>query len=166
MPFHDNADIRAGIKKIESRRAKKVPNAVKTPKSRIIVRYEPNIKDVNPPISDENIQNLKYFSRWLFGDEENSAVVTDSRQVDKFARVLASEEGIDYLRTVKRPNLEQAFLIAGGTEEELYDLISEAAYNVGEALSSIHRYTEDDKLKRIVERLSENVVQLNKVFGL
>ena len=125
-------------------------------------KFEVPPSQVSSPVSADFIQNLKEYSRWLFGDEENAPVVTDSRQVDKFARVLASEEGLDYLRTVKRPSLEKAFVIAGGDQEELYELMSTAAYNVEEALSSIHHFSDDEKLVRIVQRLSTNVSQINK----
>ena len=121
---------------------------------------------VRPPVPADFIQNLKDYSRWLFGDEENAPVVTDSRQVDKFAKTLASEEGLTYLRNVKRPSLEKAFVIAGGDREELYELISTAAYNVEEALSSIHHYSDDKELIRIVQRLSANVSQINRIFEL
>lgn len=129
-------------------------------------KFDAEPADVKPPVSDEYVGNLKEYARWLFGDEENAPVVTDSRQVDRFAKVLASNEGLDYLRTVKRPSLEKAFVIAGGDEEELYDLMSTAAYNVEEALSSIHHYAQDEKLIRVVKRLSANVAQINKIFEL
>ena len=129
-------------------------------------KFEVSPDQVKPPVSAEFVQNLKEYSRWLFGDEENAPVVTDSRQVDKFAKVLASKEGLDYLRTVKRPSLEKAFVIAGGDQEELYELMSTAAYNVEEALSSIHHYADDERLIRIVQRLSANVSQINKIFEL
>ncbi|AUQ54524.1 hypothetical protein [Phaeobacter inhibens] len=129
-------------------------------------KFEVPPEQVKPAISKDYVQNLKEYSRWLFGDEENAAVVTDSRQVDKFAKVLASAEGLDYLRTVKRPSLEKAFVIAGGDQEELYELMTTAAYNVEEALSSIHHYAEDERLIRIVQRLSANVTQINKIFEL
>ena len=129
-------------------------------------KFEVPPSQVKPPVSADFIQNLKEYSRWLFGDEENAPVVTDSRQVDKFAKVLVSEEGLAYLRAVTRPSLEKAFVIAGGDQEELYELISTAAYNVEEALSSIHRYSDDKNLIRIVQRLSENVSQINRIFGL
>lgn len=129
-------------------------------------KFEVPPSEVKPPISADFLQNLKEYSRWLFGDEENAPVVTDSRQVDKFAKVLASKEGLDYLRAVRRPSLEKAFVIAGGDQEELYELVSTAAYNVEEALSSIHRYPDDERLFRIVKRLSANVSQTNRIFGL
>ena len=69
---------------------------------------------VNDLASQEFVPNLVEFSRWLFGDEERSPVVLDSRQIDKFAKVLLSAEGLSYLRGVKKPNLEHAFVIAGG----------------------------------------------------
>ena len=129
-------------------------------------KFEVPPDQVKPVISTDCEQNLKEYSRWLFGDEENAAVVTDSRQVDKFAKVLASAEGLDYLRTVKRPSLEKAFVIAGGDQEELYELMSTAAYNVEEALSSIHHYADDERLIRIVQRLSANMSQINRIFEL
>ena len=86
--------------------------------------FEADPKDIGLPIDQKYEENLREFARWLFGDEENSPVVTDSRQVDRFAKVLASEEGLEYLRTVKRPSLEKAFVIAGGDQEDLYELIT------------------------------------------
>ncbi|OCX66857.1 hypothetical protein BFP70_04050 [Thioclava sp. SK-1] len=129
-------------------------------------KFEVPPEQVRPPISEEFVPRLKEYSRWLFGDEENAPVVTDSRQVDKFSKVLASDEGLDYLRTVRRPSLEKAFVIAGGDQEELYELMTTAAYNVEEALSSIHHYADDEKLIRIVQRLSSNVAQINKIFEI
>lgn len=123
-------------------------------------------KDVIPPVDSNHEENLREFARWLFGDEQNSPVVTDSRQVDRFAKVLASDDGLEYMRTVKRPSLEKAFVIAGGDEGELYEMMSTAAYNVEESLSSIHHYATDERLIRIVERLTSNVDQLKRIFEI
>jgi hypothetical protein len=122
-------------------------------------------KDVGRPVDEDHQDNLRDFARWLFGDEENAPVVSDSRQVDRFAKILASEEGLAYLRTVKRPSLDKAFVIAGGDQADLYELMTTAAYSVEESLSSIHHFASDERLIKIVERLSANVKQLNKIFG-
>ena len=121
---------------------------------------------VNPPIDEEHIDRMKEYSVWLFGDDETPPVVKDSRQVDRFARVLASEEGLEYLRAVRRPSLEKAFIIAGGDQEELYGIIATAAYNLQEALSSIHLYKEDEKLIDITKRLIVNVDQIRKTLDI
>ena len=121
---------------------------------------------VKPPVDADHVGQLKEYSKWLFGDAETPAVVQDSREVDKFARVLASAEGLDYLRSVRRPSLEKAFVIAGGDQEEIYDLISTAAYNLQEALSSIHLYKTDEKLITISKRMLANADQVRKTLEL
>ena len=122
-------------------------------------------KNVKPPISHNRIENLKLYSRWLFGDTQHSSVVKDSRDVNRFARVLASNDGLAYLRSVKQPSLEKAFVIAGGDQEETFALISTATYNVEEALSSIHHFKDDAKLREIVKRLIANVEELKSRFS-
>lgn len=123
-------------------------------------------RDVNPPVDDEHIDQLLEYSRWLFGDAETSPVVTDSREVDKFATVLASEEGLQYLRTVRSPSLEKAYVIAGGDQEEVYELVSTAAYNLQEALSSIHLYKDDERLRTVSKRLVANAEQIKKTLEI
>lgn len=123
-------------------------------------------KDVKPPIPDDKIEQLKEYSRWLFGDGENPPVVKDSREVDRFATVLASDDGLQYLRTVRTPSLEKAFVIAGGDQEEVYELVSTAAYNLQEALSSIHLYKEDERLIAISKRLVANTEQIRKTLEI
>ena len=125
---------------------------------------EPN--EVKPPVDDYHIDNLIEYSIWLFGDAETSPVVKDSRDVDKFAFVLASEEGLQYLRTIPRPSLEKAFVIAGGDKEEVYTLISEAALNLQEALSFIHMYKDDDNLLTISRVLITHAEQIKTTLNI
>nr|WP_312352176.1 hypothetical protein [Brucella intermedia] len=123
-------------------------------------------KDVKPPVDADHIDRLKEYSKWLFGDAETPPVVQDSREVDKFARVIASTEGLDYLRSVRRPSLEKAFVIAGGDQEEVYELLTTATYNLQESLSSIHLYKNDERLITISKRLLANADQLRKTLEL
>ena len=123
-------------------------------------------EEVKPPIEGDAIEKLREYVRWLFGDIENPPVVTDSRDVDKFASVLNSDEGLQYLRSVTRPSLGKALVIAGGDQKELFDLIMTAAYNVEESLSSIHHHAEDPQLLSTVKRLNANVKQLCKIFHI
>lgn len=123
-------------------------------------------KEVKNPVDNDHLEQLREFSLWLFGDQETSPIVPDSREVDRFARVLASAEGLDYLRSVRLPSLEKAFIIAGGDQEQVYDLISTAAYNLQEALSSIHLYKEDEKLILISKRMFANADQIRKTLEI
>ncbi|MDE0523984.1 MAG: hypothetical protein OXH79_18720 [Boseongicola sp.] len=123
-------------------------------------------KEVNPPVKADKLEQLKEYSRWLFGDGETPPVVRDSREVDRFATVLASDEGLQYLRAVRTPSLEKAYVIAGGDQEEIYELVSTAAYNLQEALSSIHLYKDDERLIAVSRRLVANAEQIRRTLGI
>lgn len=129
-------------------------------------KFNVSPSEVKPPIEGDAIDRLQEYVRWLFGDTENQPIVTDSRDVDKFARILGSEEALQYLRSLKEPNIDKANIIAGSDKEELFDLITAATYNVGEALSSIHHHADDRRLLKAVERLKVDVMQLCKIFNI
>lgn len=130
----------------------------------IVNKFGVDPKDVSPPIDQDHIEQLREFSLWLFGNAETSAVVRDSREIDKFARVIASEDGLEYLRSVRRPSLEKAFVIAGGDQEEVFELLATATYNIQEALSSLHLYKEDERIRTIASRLFANSEQVKKTL--
>lgn len=127
-------------------------------------KFDLEPKEVRPVVNEHNQTDVIDFTKWLFGNEATEPVVTDSRFVNRFARVLASDEGVNYLRSVKRPSLEKAFVIAGGDQDEFFDLISAAAYNVEESLSSAHHFADNESVKKMVKRLAKNVEQLAKIF--
>ena len=80
--------------------------------------------------------------------------------------MLASDEGLNYLRTVRSPSLDKAFALAGGDQEEVYKLVSTAAYNLQEALSMIHLFKDDDRLIAISKRLVANAEQIKKTLEI
>ena len=122
--------------------------------------------DVRPPVDRDHIPQLKEYALWLFGSAETPPVVTDSRFVDRFGKVLASDAGLEYMRSVKRPDLEQAYVYSGGDQEEVYELVSTATYNLQQALSTIHLYKEDGRIVRIAGRLLAAADQVKKTLGL
>jgi hypothetical protein len=122
-------------------------------------------EEARTPIDQEHISKLVEYSAWLFGDGEKEPLVSDSRQVDKFSIALASEEALKYVRSMKRPNLETAYKLAGGEESEIIDLIETAAFNIEEALSSIHLYKDVERIQKGVTRLLKDADQLRDTFG-
>ena len=122
--------------------------------------------DVTPPIDDEHLEHLREYILWLFGQGDKDAIVTDSRDVDKFGRVLASEAGLRYLRNVTKPNLEQAFIAAGGDKEEVYELVSTATYSLQQALSTIHLYKTDQRVLDISKLMLDHAGQIKKTLEL
>jgi hypothetical protein len=125
-----------------------------------------NPSEVSPPIDDDHIDNLIEYSAWLFGTSETPPVVSDSRQIDKFGKVIASEDGLEYLRSSSKPSMEKAFIIAGGDQDEIHDLLSTAAYNLQDALSTLHLYSDDERILKIARLLIKNSDQVKKTLGL
>lgn len=116
------------------------------------------------PVPKSHIKQLANFALWLFGSEDKSPVVTDSRQVDKFGQVLLSQKAVEYLERTHRPSFEIAYQLAGGDEPEVVRLVEEAADNVEAALSRAHRYARSKKLREATKRLGEDVLQLLTIF--
>ena len=121
-------------------------------------------QNAKTPVPEHHVNNLREFVRWLFGQPDVAPIVQDSRQVDRFAKVLQSSEGLHYLRTSKRPSLDYAYVLAGGEEAEVAELIETAAFNVGQALSTIHLYPESERIKNAAERLISGVKRIESLY--
>lgn len=120
--------------------------------------------EAKTPIESDHLEALVEYAKWLFGDDTVEPFVTDSRQVGRFGVVLASADALNYVRSVRRPSLEKAYKLAGGEEAEIIDLIEQAAFNIEEALSSIHLYRDDERIQKVVDRLLKDADQLSKTF--
>lgn len=116
------------------------------------------------PVPQSRLRPLANFALWLFGDKKKSPIVTDSRQVDDFGRILASKQAVAYLERADAPSFEVAFRIAGGDEEEITKLIERAADAIEQALSRSHLYTESKDVQAAVVRCGKGAMQLLKQF--
>lgn len=130
------------------------------------VKFNGDPSTVHPPIDSDHIQHLQKYALWLFGTQKTAPIVTDSREMDKFAQVLSSDDALQYLKTARIPSLERAFTIAGGDLEEVTDLVRTANIKLEEALSTIHFYKSDKNLRRLSSRLIDNARQIGTVFEL
>ena len=72
------------------------------------------------PIVKSHLPALIHFARWLFGHRDTDPIVGDSRLVGKLDKALASAAARRYLETAVRPDLETAYLTAGGEEGEVF----------------------------------------------
>ncbi len=116
------------------------------------------------PVSNDHLDNLTKFAKWLFGTEELEPIVRESRQVEAFASVLKSKDAIDYLSRTDRPVFETAYRIAGGDEIEVIKLVENAADDVETALSRAHLYPESADLGRAVLRLAQDSKRIVSIF--
>jgi len=111
-----------------------------------------------------HLQALQDFALWLFGDEKRLPLFSDSRQVDRFGKVLESKEAVEYLRRSSMPNFEVAVRISGGDVHEAIKLVHEAADKIEEALRVAHHHSRNAKLEQASARLGRSAKQLLRLF--
>lgn len=116
------------------------------------------------PVPTRRLKALTNYSKWLFGDDKNPPLFSDSRYVDNFGKILESDDAVYYLERTEKPNFDVAYRIAGGDEPELVKLLEQAADNVELALSKAHLYKKSKKLQKAVERLGFDTIQLLGIF--
>jgi hypothetical protein len=116
------------------------------------------------PVPKVHLENLVNFSRWLFGDDKNPPLFTDSRNVDTFGKILENEAAVEYLERTSNPRFELAYRKAGVGEQEILDLIAGASDNIQLALTEAHVYRKSDSLQKAVKRLGIDAVALLNVF--
>ncbi len=122
--------------------------------------------DVMPPIDLNNLNHLKEFALWYFGDDERLPILKDSRDIDRLSVVLESDDALDYMRNAPKPRLEMAYTIAGGLREETIELLSNTSYGAQQALSTIHFYKDDPQILHISKLLISSVDQIRKTLEI
>jgi hypothetical protein len=116
------------------------------------------------PVPKERLKELVHFARWLFGKEDQDAIVEDSRQVDDFGRILESETAVEYLERNESPSFAVARRMAGVAESEVAEHVERAADETEEALKAAHQHKSSKRLQAAVRRLGGDTLQLLDVF--
>ncbi len=129
------------------------------------IDIEADPADAKTPVPRSKLRHLVNFALWLFGKEGSvPPIITDSRKVDTFGKILESAKAVEYLESSKSPRFEVAKRLAGGDESEVVDLIEEAAFSIEEALSTLHLVKDSKRVKEGVERLIQDIHQVLLVF--
>lgn len=128
------------------------------------IDLEATPEEAQNPVPRENSTKLNKFSKWIFGDHDSSPILTDTRQVELFNSILASEAGLSYLESHENPKLATAMQLSGGEETDILESVQKANFELETALTRIHAYTESNDLKKAVKRLVQNSDQLKRVF--
>ena len=115
-------------------------------------------------IDKKNLPTLKHIARWIFGDDDHPSLFTDSRQVDAFGQLLASEEAFKYLCENKDASFDSARTIAGGDLPETITSVKKASGYIRLALSQAHRYSDKKDLQNVMKIFGDDAIQLMSVF--
>ena len=126
------------------------------------IRAEPEY--AQRPVPEEKTANLSHFARWLFGTDTQAPLVADSRQVGNFARMLSSQQSIEYLEVSEEPSFDLALQKAGVESEEIENHLREASNQMELALSRVHFHLESESIQQAVQRLATNAKELISKF--
>lgn len=111
-----------------------------------------NVEKANVPIEPENINNLKFVVRCLYGDrKDKKPIVSDTRYITEFGKILESREARDYILIAKRPDFQTAYDLAGGSEQDIEEMIYEASLAIRSILGRVHLHKKSDSIRKAVK---------------
>jgi hypothetical protein len=121
--------------------------------------------EARKPVPKECENVLPDFARWVFGDEVNDRLFSDSRQVDAFGALLESDQAFEYLRRTKDARFDTARRLAGSDLPETVENVKKASEHIRLALSQAHLFKDDEKLLRAMDEFGADAIQLMSVFN-
>jgi hypothetical protein len=118
------------------------------------------------PIPPSKLKHLVKFALWLFGNEKTGVqpIITDSRKVDMFGKVLESPKAVKYLESADSPKFETAYRIAGGDATDVAESVEQANLHLEEALGVIHHVKGSARVREASERMVRNVARLVTIY--
>lgn len=116
------------------------------------------------PVPAKRLNQLASFALWLFGNDKQVPIFSDSRDVDAFGNILLSDKAIEYLERTPQPSFEVARRMAGVSESEVAKHVETAADELEEALKAAHHHKQSSRVQAAVERLGADAIQLLGVF--
>lgn len=120
--------------------------------------------EARAPVPKDKLAKLGNYSRWMFGTEKIDPVLSDSRNIDDFGRILESRVAIDYMERTERPSFEVARRMAGVVETEIASHIERAADELEEALKVAHQHKDSPIVQAAVRRLTSHALHLLDMF--
>jgi hypothetical protein len=128
------------------------------------IDIEADPKTAKAPVPSGKLKQLENFARWLFGAEDQEPIISDSRQVDDFGRILENATAIQYLERNERPSFSVARRMAGVAESDVSSHLERAADEIEEALKAAHQHKSSKRLQAAVKRVGVDAFQLLALF--
>lgn len=100
---------------------------------------------------------LRELTTWLFGSrsKRQEPIVERKEQLKQLAFVLASEDGVDALRTGS--SLDEAYQRTVGEEQELIKALNTASRRLDLAKGIVHRHSDNKTVIQLVKKCSETI---------
>jgi hypothetical protein len=115
------------------------------------------------PLPDSSKDPVRDVFSWIFGDEKEAPVITDSRSLTLLGQVLKEEEGRDVLRRTR--DLSAAREAASGTRVRLLNRLGQALGALKSATQDIDAYKDLTEVKSLVKQCEDALSTLRRVVG-
>lgn len=116
------------------------------------------------PVPREKEHNLVNYARWMFGDEKTPPLFSDSRNIDKFGKILLNQDAVRYLEENDSPNFDLALKKSGGDAEEILGLLTQAGDNLEIAFSTLHMHVENPEIEKAARRIVLHLLHISVMF--
>jgi len=117
--------------------------------------------DLENPIPQDKLENLKELFSWLFGEENKQSVIQESRDItSKLAPILRKEYAVRILRESR--NLDEAYEMSDGEDKLLKKNLDKANRLLSNSLAL---FNESNK-ELIIEDITRLKETLNKIFKI
>jgi hypothetical protein len=116
--------------------------------------------NLEAPVPNDNIDNLKNLISWLFGDGRFDPVIKESRDITRYlTHVVDNKEALDHL--VRTRELEEAYDLSDGEEQMVLRYLASANRKLVGVLGLVHRHKTVEVIKE-VEKCAETADRLLK----
>lgn len=127
----------------------------------IDIQAEPPI---SRPVPLSRQDNLKNFAKWLYGSSKTQPIITDTRDASKFGKVLENSEAVDYLVRTTQPNIDRAYQLAGGEEEDVIRMLQQASDKVKDSLPYVYDYKDSGAIQSSVKQVGTDALAILNMF--
>jgi hypothetical protein len=120
------------------------------------------LKETEPsaPVPRDKIKSLQNLTSWLFGDDKNSPVIQESRDItDYLSHVVESPDALKHLERTR--NLREAYDLSDGEEQMVLRYLADINRKLQTVLGLAHLHKTADVVSE-VEKCAETVKQLLK----
>jgi hypothetical protein len=126
------------------------------------LNFDKSEQDLATPIPKSKVKALRELLLWMFGDDDTSPVLGESRELSKLGTVLADSNAVEILRSSR--NLDYAFQLSGGEERKLLEALNAASYNLDQALPLSIRHKKNRRVQLAVKKCRDTLAEILRHF--
>lgn len=121
-----------------------------------------SVKPRKSPLPTSAKKPVEEFLSWVFGDDNNEPVLTDSRRLKELGIAVSTEEGRKVLRSTR--DLSAAFAAAGGHQRRVVDLLLSAGNYLASARDGVQEFRGDQEVKKLVLDVYKTAAELKQLL--